>query len=168
MAVASRFRSYDRGDAARQLRLRELGGKLAERLLRRFERGPRRPDLWFTYHLYHKAPDWLGPQVSARLGIPYVLAEASFAPKQAGGPWDLGHRAVAEAVRSRRPHLPAQSRRFRTACEPLLAAPDRLVTLKPFIDTAPFRAPDRAASRARTVGALRARGRASRGCSPSP
>ena len=21
----------------------------------------RQPDLWFTYHLYHKAPDWLGP-----------------------------------------------------------------------------------------------------------
>jgi glycosyltransferase involved in cell wall biosynthesis len=35
------------------------------------------------------------------------------------------------------------------AClEPLVAAPDCLVTLKPFIDTAPFRAPDRGVSRA--------------------
>ena len=39
-----------------------------------------RPRLWFTYHLYHKAPDWLGPDGDrVRLGIPYVVAEASVA-----------------------------------------------------------------------------------------
>ena len=26
------------------------------------------PQAWFTYHLYHKAPDWLGPAVSQSLG----------------------------------------------------------------------------------------------------
>ena len=26
-----------------------------------------RPDLWFTYHLYHKAPDWIGPAVAEAL-----------------------------------------------------------------------------------------------------
>ena len=45
-----------------------------------------RPDVWFTYHLYHKAPDWLGPAVSRALDIPYVVAEASVAPKAARRP----------------------------------------------------------------------------------
>ncbi|MGU9958328.1 MAG: hypothetical protein ACNYPI_12195 [Arenicellales bacterium WSBS_2016_MAG_OTU3] len=26
----------------------------------------KKPDLWFTYHAYHKAPDWLGPFASAK------------------------------------------------------------------------------------------------------
>jgi hypothetical protein len=124
VAVVSRFRSYDRGDAARQLRIRDLGAQIAARLLRRFEHGPWRPQLWFTYHLYHKAPDWLGPTVCNRLGIPYVLAEASFAPKQAGGPWDLGHRAVADAVR--RADRIFQPNPADLAClEPLVAAAGR-------------------------------------------
>src|SRR4030095_4370142 len=61
-------------------------------------RPSRRPQAWFTYHLYHKAPDWLGPPVSRALGIPYLVAEASHAPKRAGGPWDLGQRAAAAAI----------------------------------------------------------------------
>ena len=52
------------------------------------ERSPAaRPRAWLTYHAYHKSPDWLGPAVADALGIPYLLVEASFAPKQAGGPW---------------------------------------------------------------------------------
>ena len=97
----SRFRSYDgAGDALRQRRIADLGCKLAHRLTRRCAARPAdtRPDLWFTYHLYHKAPDWLGPAVSQALRVPYVVAEASYAPKQAGGRWDIGHRAVADAL----------------------------------------------------------------------
>ena len=100
--VASRFRSFDgAGDGERQARLRELGIRFVVRLLLRYETGPpaRRPRLWFTYHLYHKAPDWLGPPIADRLGIPYVVAEASHAAKQAGGPWSIGHEAVATAIR---------------------------------------------------------------------
>ena len=100
--VASRFRSFDgAGDADRQARLREIGARIADRLLHRYREAPagRRPDLWFTYHLYHKAPDWIGPVVSERLGIPYLVAEASYAAKQRGGPWSVGHEAAAEAIR---------------------------------------------------------------------
>ena len=38
--------------------------------------------------------------VATALAIPYVVAEASFAPKRAGGPWALGHNAVEQALRS--------------------------------------------------------------------
>lgn len=99
--LASRFCSREgAGDPDRQARLAALGGGLANRLLRQFQARPEgeRPQGWFTYHLYYKAPDWLGPAVSRGLGIPYFVAEASVAPKRAGGPWDLGHRAVLSAL----------------------------------------------------------------------
>jgi glycosyltransferase involved in cell wall biosynthesis len=99
--IASRFRSFDGpGDAARQARLSHLGGRLAQRLVARYRRTFERPDVWFTYHLYHKAPDWLGPAVSRALGIPYVVAEASVAAKQRDGPWALGYAESVAAVRA--------------------------------------------------------------------
>ena len=84
--LVSSFRSYERdGDPARQAALRAQGIALGERLAETWQAGPAeaRPALWFTYHVYYKAPDWLGPAASRRLGIPYVIAEASHAPKRA-------------------------------------------------------------------------------------
>src|SRR5579871_6175310 len=99
--LASRLRSFDgRGDAARQARLKAIGERIAARLLRRIDAAPSMaPELWFTYHIYHKAPDWLGPLVATALAIPYVVAEASYAPRQEAGPWAEGHRAAAAAIR---------------------------------------------------------------------
>lgn len=39
------------------------------------------PDIWLTYHAYYKAPDLLGPFISKRLGIPYVIFQGAFATK---------------------------------------------------------------------------------------
>lgn len=150
--VASDFRSYDDGDAERQTRLRAEGQKLAARYVRRVRADSARPDLWFTYHLYHKAPDWIGPAVTTKLGIPYVVAEASYAPKQAGGRWDIGHHAVADAIRHA--SLVLQLNPADAECVlPLLDSPERLVPLPPFLETAPFRAPMRQRSRA-AIGRL--------------
>lgn len=139
--VASRLRAHDAGgDGRRQDRIRRRGVALAERYIRRLHDRP--PDLWFTYHLYHKAPDWLGPPISAALSIPYIVAEASVAPKQAGGPWAQGHDAVCAAIRQAARILvinPADAE----CLLPLLDSPDRLVAFPPFLDTA---APRRAAA----------------------
>ena len=101
VCLASILRSRDgAGNGARQRRIRELGSRLAERFLRQIDASGRAlPECWFTYHLYHKAPDWIGPRVADALGLPYVVAEASVAPKQAGGAWDLGYRSSLEALR---------------------------------------------------------------------
>ena len=98
VALASRLRSWDRGlDPARPARIEALGARVADRLVRRWRGAPDRPDAWFTYHLYHKAPDWLGPPVAAALGIPYVVAEASHAPQRA--PRVPGPPGIAAAAR---------------------------------------------------------------------
>jgi glycosyltransferase involved in cell wall biosynthesis len=140
--VASRLRSYDgAGDPLRQARLGDIGAREAERLLRRWRRMPATaPELWLTYHLYYKAPDWLGPRVGAALGIPYVIAEASYAPKRAGGPWDIGHQAVERALR-RADAVLGLNPADRECVVPLLRDPQRWIALPPFLDTRPYPAP---------------------------
>ncbi|MQX36801.1 glycosyltransferase family 4 protein [Roseospira navarrensis] len=131
--VACRFRAWEgRGDPVRQARLRRAGLWLADRLADSLARLPpeRRPRLWFTYHLYHKAPDWLGPRVSARLGIPYAVAEASRALKQKHGPWADGF-AEADAALTRADRVFAMT--ARGACGVAPVAGDRLVRLAPFL-----------------------------------
>ena len=140
--LASTFRSYDRdGEAPRQSALREQGSALGRRLAEQWRSaGPEaRPDLWFTYHAYYKAPDWLGPQASAALGIPYVIAEASHAAKRAGGPWDVGHHGAMDAIRCA-DLLLCPTRDDLEGLRALVASPARIVSLPPFLDAAPFRA----------------------------
>lgn len=133
--LASHLRSFDPiGRAFRQKKLAAHGRQAAERLIARWRTRPdTAPGLWFTYHLYYKAPDWLGPQVSAALGIPYIVAEASFAPKRAGGPWDIGHRAVEAALRGA-DRVIGLNTADRETILPLLPDPCRFVTLPPFLD----------------------------------
>ncbi len=155
--VASTFRSYDpEGDAARQAAVREQGVALARRMVAQWRDAPRaaRPDLWFTYHVYYKAPDWLGPEASAGLAIPYVISEASYAPKRAGGPWALGHDAAGEAIR-RADLVLCPTRDDIAGLAALRTRPESLVPLPPFLDPAPFAAAarERAPHRARLAEA---------------
>lgn len=141
VVLAARLRSRDgAGDDARQARLAALGARLAARLVRRWSAGPanRRPDLWFTYHVYHKAPDWIGPAVADALGIPYVIAEASFAPKQAGGPWARGHEAARQAIA--RADRIVTLNRDDLECLPGVARPGAAIHLPPFLDARPWAA----------------------------
>jgi glycosyltransferase involved in cell wall biosynthesis len=140
--LASSFRSYEpAGDGARQLALREQGIALGRRLAAQWRNGAAdaRPDLWFTYHLYYKAPDWLGPEASAALGIPYVIAEASHANKRAGGAWDTGHQGALEAIR-RADLLLCPTRDDEAGLRTVPALRGRIESLPPFLDAAPFRA----------------------------
>ena len=138
--LVSIFRSLDiEGDHARQTALRDEGIAHANGLVARWRDCPaaQRPDFWFTYHVYYKAPDWLGPRVSAALGIPYVIAEASHAPKRAGGLWALGHNAAAEAIGAAA--LVLCPTRDDVACvEQIVASPGRIRLLPPFLDPAPY------------------------------
>jgi glycosyltransferase involved in cell wall biosynthesis len=145
--VASRFRSYEgRGDPMRQKRLALLGTTLAEDFLCRCSKAPETaPELWFTYHLYHKAPDWLGPPIADGLGIPYVVAEASDAPRRAFGEWAAGREAARRAIR-RADAVIGLNPADRGCVLPLLRDPRRWVAVKPFLDAASFAERPRTAS----------------------
>ena len=138
--LISRFRSYDGyGDALRQARLAELAERIVNRLLGRFrEFREHSPELWFSYHVYHKAPDWLGPAVTCALGIPYVIAEASVTPIQRCGPWARGHGATENAIK-RADAVIGLNGEDRECVLPLLREPWRWFALKPFIDARNYR-----------------------------
>jgi glycosyltransferase involved in cell wall biosynthesis len=139
--LASTFRTYDGdGDAARQRALRAQGETLAAQYADEWRARPpsERPELWFTYHLYYKAPDYLGPGVSEGLGIPYVVAEASYAAKRAHGAWALGHEATAAAIR--KASLVIAPSRDDIAGLRQLIDDKRIMHLPPFLDPAPYAA----------------------------
>jgi glycosyltransferase involved in cell wall biosynthesis len=133
VVLASRLRTFDgAGDARRQARLRDIGARVAVRAARRLARDP--PACWLTYHLYHKAPDWVGPPAAARLGIPYLVAEAAYAAKQAAGPWSLGLEGTRRALSAARAVI-ALKRVDIAGVRSQLAADAELVSLAPFVDT---------------------------------
>lgn len=155
VTLASTLRAYEPlGDAGHQVRLRDEGFAQAHGLIERWKDrdDAEAPDLWFTYHVYYKAPDWIGPMVSEALGIPYVIAEASYAPKRAGGAWAIGHDAAGRAIRAA--SLVFCPTKDDMGCiEALVAGDGKVVWLPPFLDATPYRSAslDRAVHRARMV-----------------
>jgi len=142
VALASELCTLDsQGEPARQSALAaEAAGEITG-LRQLWDDLPRdrRPEAWFTYHVYYKAPDYLGPAMAKAFAIPYLVAEASHAPKRAGGPWDHGHRASEAAIRAA--DVVFYLTQLDSQCTaPLIAPPHRLVALPPFLDPSPFAA----------------------------
>lgn len=136
--LASRFRSFDReGSAERQARLADLGARLAARFVKRPAGNP--PDLWLTYHLYHKAPDHLGPVIARELNIPYVVVEASVTPSAGGGAWSSGHKDVLHAL-ARADLVVGINPKDRVGVLPHLTSETRYHDTSVFIDGAAYRA----------------------------
>src|SRR5262249_2679365 len=122
---------------ALQRRARAQAARLVSRWHGLPARHPERFDLWFTYHCYYRKPDWLGPLVTRALGIPYVIAEASHAPRRAQGPTRLGHRAVEQALAAADLVLTVNPRDV-SGVKARLHNGARQRWLPPFIDVAPF------------------------------
>lgn len=141
--LPSHFRSFEgEGCIVVQRRLRQTGRAEARSLVRHYlaQAECERPTVWFTYHLYHKAPDWIGPLVSRALGIPYVLAEASYADKQRTGPWSSGLASTRQAI-CRADAVFALNPRDIDALVALRGSRDAIHRLRPFLDTRVFAGP---------------------------
>ena len=95
--TASVLRSYDpSGDSDHQAAILASATREAERVAHACRGTP--PKAWLAYLTYYKAPDHVGPRVSAALGIPYVIVEASHAPKRAAGPFAAPYAAAESAL----------------------------------------------------------------------
>lgn len=146
--LASELRVYDpAGDVTAQAVSERAAAREVARLLDQYRRAPdTAPALWFTYHNYYKAPDLLGPTLARDLGIPYVIAEASHAPKRAAGPWASWHARAASATQAA-DRLLCFTALDRAMLAKLTPA-ERLVDLPAFLDTTPYRELDHAEARA--------------------
>lgn len=134
--LASELRAWEgEGDADKQAEIESRGREIASQLIKKYKQLPRekRPACWFTYHVYHKAPDWIGPAVSAALKIPYVIAEASVARKQQDGKWQAGYAASLKAVRQAALIFNLNSNDL-PGLEAVIPPSTKVIQLKPFTD----------------------------------
>lgn len=101
--LASRCRSFSKQPShAAFAAIKAAAATEVERLLAEYDAAATtewRPQAWFTYHPYYKAPDLIGPAVSQALAIPYLTAEASYAPKRDRGDWAPWQQPVGAAIR---------------------------------------------------------------------
>ena len=131
VAVASAMRTWcATPDPGAMRRVEAEAEREIERLAATWARD-RPPDLWFTYHSYYRAPDLIGPALSARFGLPYVLAEASQAQKRATGPWTRWHATNERAIRAADVHLCFTDRDAAGLAS--IVAPERILMLPPFL-----------------------------------
>jgi glycosyltransferase involved in cell wall biosynthesis len=134
--AASRLRTWEGvGDRAVQEGIRDASLAEADRLVAAWRARPEaaRPRLFFTYHVYYKAPDWIGPRVADALGIPYAIAEGTRAGKRARGAWTIGH-AGAEAALDRADVVFAVTEADREALDRGRRPGQRILDLPPFVD----------------------------------
>jgi len=137
--LMSELRSWEgKGNPAAQQQIREQSLSVADEIIHDIQNRPAsmRPDVWFCYHPYHKAPDWIGPRVCQACDIPYVAAEAIYAIDHTGGPWGDGVTQIihtlkqATAILCLNPlDVPALKR--------LPASHRKLHRLRPFLDLDP-------------------------------
>ncbi|TPK94440.1 glycosyltransferase family 4 protein [Mesorhizobium sp. B2-4-12] len=96
-----------------------------------------RPDLWFSYHPYYKAPDLIGPELASTLAVPYVTAEASYSRRRNAGLWADTQALVARAVEQAALNICFTQRDRQGLADAIPGA--ALGMLSPFIDTSVFR-----------------------------
>jgi glycosyltransferase involved in cell wall biosynthesis len=141
--IASELRSLDKaGDPQHQDIIKQQSREEASRLVANYQALPEesRPCLWFTYHVYYKAPDWIGPRVAQALKIPYVVAEGSRAAKRAHGPWAMAHEG-AEAALDRADAIFVMTAHDREALETARPPHQVLIDFPPFLDMRDWPAP---------------------------
>ncbi|CAH1668482.1 Glycosyltransferase family 4 protein [Hyphomicrobiales bacterium] len=106
--------------------------QLRENLFASCRAGAPRPDLWFTYHNYYRAPDLLGPAVAAAFGIPYITAEASDSERRAHDQWAAQTAIVRHGLSNADAHFHFTDR-DRQGLEPWRKPGTALLDLPPFI-----------------------------------
>ncbi|MDX5360454.1 MAG: glycosyltransferase family 4 protein [Alphaproteobacteria bacterium] len=158
--VASRLRTWLRhGNPRDQAAMAAAGAAEAARVLGDIAgRSMPRPSVWLTYHLYYRAPDLVGPAVARALSIPYVVAEASHAPKRLKDHWAPSERAVVAALRQASAVLAMTP--LDRACLGRVMDDERIHDFPPFLDASPFiggrrRAQEDGPARLLAVGMMR-------------
>jgi glycosyltransferase involved in cell wall biosynthesis len=111
-------------------RLHALIGENSDELTE-FDTRRRGADVWITYHLYHKAPDLLGPIIADVWDIPYLVIEASYTPSKDKGPWAEWQATVRDALEQAAAILP-MTRRDREGLE-AAGFSDKIADFPPFL-----------------------------------
>ncbi|WP_367187307.1 glycosyltransferase family 4 protein [Rhizobium oryzicola] len=135
VTLASEFRAFA-GSADISLNERQQQAAPEINRLRRDWASQGKPDLWFCYHPYYKAPDLLGPALCREFGVPYVTAESSYSYRRNQGEWAASQALVADGAELAVVNLCLTERDRRGLAEAVPSA--QLERLDPFIATEEF------------------------------
>ncbi|WP_429931111.1 glycosyltransferase family 4 protein [Agrobacterium vitis] len=135
VTVASDLRSFHATPETVLPDLAQAAEEEIERLTRLYRRQGK-PDLWFCYHPYYKAPDLIGPPLCRRFAIPYVTAEASYSQRRNLGVWAGFQDMLLETISSAAVNLCLTARDMQGL--QAIAPQARLARLTPFIDAQAF------------------------------
>ena len=135
-------------ESRRQTALERKAAARARRLVTVYRDLPAvaQPKAWLTCDLRHTAPDLIGPAVAEVLGIPYLLAGASYARAETGGAQARWLSYTARAIARARAVL-SLTAEDEESIRPLIPSTTRLYRLAPFLDPAPYQTADRSAAR---------------------
>ncbi|MDK1374210.1 MULTISPECIES: glycosyltransferase family 4 protein [unclassified Sinorhizobium] len=142
IGIASQLRSFSREASDEQLSSLRAEADLEVRRLRHLWRTEGPPDAWFCYHPYYKAPDLIGPRISAEFSIPYITAETSYSYRRNVGARKPAQDDVAAGARHAAVNI-CFTQRDREGLEEAMPG-GRYAMLAPFIDVAPFHEPRQA------------------------
>ncbi|MFO0993906.1 MAG: glycosyltransferase family 4 protein [Hyphomicrobiales bacterium] len=136
VTVISHLRAYLSDNSESELtNLRDRARAEVERIARDWSAGTR-PEIWLTYHPYYRAPDLLGPLLTAESKIPYVTLEASYARKRDRDDWANAQKFVTSAIEQAALNI-CFTRRDRDGLA-MLGPEIRLAYVAPFIDVADY------------------------------
>jgi len=147
--VMTELRAWEgKGNKVVQREIHDRAITISKQLIKDIQARPaeQRPEIWFSYHLYHKAPDWIGPKVAAKLNIPYIVAEASYAAKQTKGPWSAGLVQVINSLQQASAIICLNPNDI-PALEQLKVSQNKMIKLHPFLETNPINLTERQAWR---------------------
>jgi len=131
--ILSELRSWEGdGSCQAQQEIHDRAQQEVERLVQKY-RTVQAPDVIFTYHIYHKAPDWIGVTLAGKLQVPYIIAEASTASKQIDGPWHSGYEQSMKCIQQAQSIIAFNP--VDVEClEPLLKPSQSMQLVKPYLD----------------------------------
>lgn len=136
--VASHLRAFSRDPSTQTTEIRAAAMAEIDRL-RMLWQAQGRPDVWFCYHPYYKAPDLIGPVLAREFGLAYVTVEASYSQKRNTGHWAEAQARVRASVAMADVNICMTQRDWQGLADGVPGA--RLARLKPFIDPALFLVP---------------------------
>ncbi|RWN18193.1 MAG: glycosyltransferase family 1 protein [Mesorhizobium sp.] len=135
--LASELRFYLRQPESKSFEALKIeAAEEAVRLTKLWDRDGK-PDLWFTYHPYYKAPDLIGPELASAFAVPYVTAESSYSRRRDAGLWADSQALVARAIEQAAMNICFTQRDRQGLADAIPKAAFGM--LSPFIDTSAFR-----------------------------
>jgi glycosyltransferase involved in cell wall biosynthesis len=134
--LISDLRSYARrAEADAYAEIEQQARAEIARISDQWAAGPR-PDIWFSYHPYYKAPDLLGPLLTERFQVPYFTAETSYSARRNIEYWTETQDQVLAGIKHAAVNI-CLTKRDRSGIEST-APGARTAMLRPFIKPEPF------------------------------